>query len=105
MSGDSEALQPMGVARWEPRASSLPQEQGSAWQEGQPGPKLEAPLALPAQKREQRQLALQVLGSTVLVEQQLAQRVPRALQRPVCVRALRAMEHLLEQRQARRKTG
>jgi hypothetical protein len=97
----------MGDARWEPQASSLPEEQGSAWQEEQPGPgpKLAALLALPAQKREQRQLALQVLGSTVLVEQQPAQRVPRALQRPVCVRALRAraLEHLREQQQARRK--
>jgi hypothetical protein len=62
-------------------------------------------LVLPAQMREQRQLALQVLGSTVLVELQPAQQVPRALQRPVCVRALRAMEHLLEQQQARRKAG
>ncbi len=105
MSGDSEALEPMGVARWEPQAWSLPEEQGSAWQEEQPGPKLAALLALPAQMREQRQLALQVLGSTVLVEQQPAQRVPRALQRPVCVRALRAMEHLREQQQARRKAG
>ena len=94
----------MGVAGWEPRASSLPEEQGSAWQEEQPGtgPKL-APL--PAQMREQRQLALQVLGSTALVGQQPAQRVPRALQRPVCVQALRAMEHLLEQQQARREAG
>jgi hypothetical protein len=50
----------MGDARWEPQASSLPEEQGSAWQEEQPGPgpKLAALLALPAQKREQRQLAL-----------------------------------------------
>ena len=67
-------------------------------------PKLEAPLLLPAQKREQRQLALRVLGSTVL-EEQSAQRVPRDLQRPVCVRTLRAMEHLREQQQARRKAG
>jgi hypothetical protein len=104
MSGDSEALEPMGVARWEPRASSLlPEEQGSAWQEGQPGPQLAALLALPGQMREQRQLAPQVLGSTAFVEQQPAQRVPRALQRPVRVQALRAMEHLLEQQQARRK--
>jgi hypothetical protein len=87
----------MGVARWEPQAWSLPEEQGSAWQEEQPGPKL------PAQKREQRQPALQAHGSTVLAEQQPAQRVPRALQRPVCVWELRAMEHLLEQRQERRK--
>jgi hypothetical protein len=94
----------MGVARWEPQASSLPQEQGSAWQEEQPGPKLEALLPQLAQKREQRQLALQVLGSRVFVEQPPAQRVPRALQRPVCVQALRAMEHLPEQ-QARRKAG
>jgi len=105
MSGDSEALEPMGVVQWEPRASSLPEEQGSAWQEEQPGPKLAALLALPAQMREQRQLAPQVLGSTVLVEQQPAQRVPRALQRPVRVQARRAMEHLLEQQQARRKAG
>jgi hypothetical protein len=105
MSGDSEALEPMGVARRERQASSLPEEQGSVQREGQVEPKLEAPLALPAQKREQRQLALQVLGSTVLVEHQSAQRVPRALQRPVCVRALRAMEHLREQQQARRKAG
>ena len=104
MSGDSEALQPMGVARWEPQASSLPEDQGSAWQEEQPAPGGKLP-ALPAQMREQRQLALQVLGSTVLVEQQPAQRVPRALQRPACVQALRAMEHLLEQQQARRKAG
>jgi hypothetical protein len=102
MSGDSEALQPMGVARWEPQASSLPVEQGSAWQEEQPGPKLPA---LPAQMRERRQLALQVLGSTVLVEQRPAQRVARALQRPACAQALRAMEHSLEQQQARRKAG
>ena len=104
MSGDFEASEPMGVARWEPQAWSLPEEQGSAWQEEQPGSKLEAPLALPAQKREQRQLALRVLGSTVLVEQQPAQPVPRALQQPVRVPALRAREHLLEQ-QARRKAG
>jgi hypothetical protein len=102
MSGDSEALQPMGVARWEPQVSSLAKEQGSAWQPEQPGPKL-APL--PAQMRERRQLALQVLESTVLVGQQPAQRVPRALQRPACVQALRAMEHLLEQQQARPKAG
>jgi hypothetical protein len=102
MSGDSEALQPMGVARSEPQASSLPEEQGSAWQEEQPGPEL---AALPAQMREQRQPALQVLGSTVLVGPQPAQRVPRALQRPACVQALRAMEHLPEQQQARRKAG
>jgi hypothetical protein len=97
----------MGVAGWEPQASSLPEEQqGSAWQEEQPRPrpKLAALLALPAQMREQRQLALPVLGSTVLVGQQPAQRVPRALQRPVFVQALRAMEHLLEQ-QAWRKAG
>jgi hypothetical protein len=105
MSGDSEALQPMGVAGWEPQASSLPEEQGSAWQEEQPGPKLAALLALPAQMREQRQLALQVLGSTVLVGQQPAQRVARAWQRPVGVQALQAMEHLLEQQQARPKAG
>jgi hypothetical protein len=106
MSGGLERSQPMGVVLWEARASSLPEERGSAWQEEQPGPKLAALLALPAQMREQRQLALQVLGSTVLVEQQPAQRVPRALQRPLCVRALRAMEHLLEQQQpARRKAG
>jgi hypothetical protein len=104
MSGDSEALQPMGVARWEPQASSLPEEQGSAWQQEQPGPGPKL-AALPAQMREQRQLALQVLGSTVLVGQQPAQRVARALQRPVCVQALRAMEHLLELQQARRKAG
>jgi hypothetical protein len=96
----------MGVARWEPQASSLPEEQGSVQRGRQLEPKLEAPLALLAQKREQRQLALQVLGSTVLVEQQSAQQVPRALQRPVFVRrALRAMEHLREQQQARRKAG
>ena len=89
----------MGVARSEPQASPLPEEQGSGWQEEQPGPKL------PAQVREQRQPALQVLGSTVLVGQQPAQRVPRALQRPACVQALRAREHLLEQQQARRKAG
>ena len=71
--------------------------------ERQVEPKLEASLALPAQKREQRQLALQVLGSTALEEQPSAQRVPRDLQRPVCVRALRAMEHLRERQQARRK--
>jgi hypothetical protein len=105
MSGDSEALEPMGVARWEPQASSLPPEQGSVQREKQREPELEAPLALPAQKREQRQLALQVLGSTVLVEQQSAQPVPRALQRPACVRALRATEHLREQQQARPKAG
>jgi hypothetical protein len=102
MSGDSEALQPMGVARSEPQASPLLEEQGSAWQQEQPGPKL---AALPAQMREQRQLALQVLGSTVLVGQQPAQRTPGALQRPACVQALRAMEHSLEQQQARRKAG
>jgi hypothetical protein len=95
----------MGVVQWEPRASSPPEEQGSAWQEEQPGPKLAALLALPAHVREQRQLAQQVLGSTGLVEQQPAQRVPTALQRPECVRPLRAMEHLLEQQQARRKAG
>jgi hypothetical protein len=95
----------MGVARWEPQASSLPQEQGSVQREKQPEPQLEAPLALPAQKREQRQLALQELGSKVLVEQQSAQRVARALQRPVCVPALRAVEHSREQQQARRKAG
>jgi hypothetical protein len=103
MSGDSAALEPMGVARWEPQAWSLPEEQGSVQREKQLEPKLEAPLVLPAQKREQRQLALQALGSTVLVEQQSAQRVPRALQRLVRVPALRAMEHLREQQQARRK--
>jgi hypothetical protein len=95
----------MGVARWEPQASSLPPEQGSVRREKQREPKLEAPLAPPAQKREQRQPALQVLGSTVLVEQQSAQRVLRALLRPACVQALRAMEHLREQQQARRKAG
>jgi len=96
----------MGVARWEPQASSLSEEQGSVQRWRQLEPKLGAPLALPAQKREQRQLALQVLGSTVLVEQQSAQWVPGAWQRPVCVRrALRAMEHLREQQQARRKAG
>jgi len=95
----------MGVVLWEPRASSLPEEQGSAWQEKLLEPKLEAPLALPAQKREQRQLALQLLGSTVLVAQQSAQRAPRALQRPACVLPLRAMEHLREQQRARRKAG
>ena len=94
----------MGVARWEPQASSLPVEQGSAWQEEQPGPGPKLP-ALPAQMRERRQLALQVLGSTVLVEPRPAQRVARALQRPACVQALRAMEHSLEQQQARRKAG
>ena len=98
-------MEPTGVVQWEPRASALPEEQGSVQREKQLEPKLEALLALPAQMREQRQLALQVLGSTVLVEQQPAQRVPRALQRPVCVRALRAMEHSLEQQQARRKAG
>jgi len=106
MSGDSEALEPMRVAPWEPQASSLSEEQGSEQRWRQLESKLGAPLALPAQKREQRQLALQVLGSTVLGEQQSAQRVPRAWQRPVCVRrALRAMEHLREQQQARRKAG
>jgi hypothetical protein len=107
MSGGSEALQPMDVAGWEPQASPLPEQQGLAWQEGQPGPgpKLAALLALPAQMREQRQLALLVLGSTVLVGQRPSQRVPRALQRPVCVQALRAMEHLPEQQQARSKAG
>jgi hypothetical protein len=95
----------MGVARWEPQASALPQEQGSVQREKQREPKLEAPWALPALKREQRQLALQVPGSTVLVEQQSAQRVARALQRPVCVPALRAVEHLREQQQARREAG
>jgi hypothetical protein len=104
MSGDSEALQPMGVARREPQASSLPEEQGSAWQEEQPGPGPKLP-ALRARMQEQRQLALQVLGSTVLVEQQPAQRVPGALQRPACVQALPALEHLLEQQPARRKAG
>jgi hypothetical protein len=95
----------MGAAR-EPQASSPPEEQGSVQRGRQQEPKLEAPLALPAQKREQRQLALQVLGSTALVEQQSEQRVPGALQRPVRVRrALRAMEHLLEQQQARQKAG
>ena len=102
MSGDSEALEPMGVARWEPQAWPLLEEQGSVQREKQLEPRLEAPLA---QKRAQRQLALQVLGSTVLGEQQSAQRVPRAWQRPACVQALRAMEHLPEQQQARRKAG
>ena len=95
----------MGVARREPQAWSLPAEQGSVQREKRREPKLEALLGLPEQKREQRQLALQVLGSPVLMEPQSAQRVPRALQRPACVRALRAMEQLPAQQQARRKAG
>ena len=105
MSDDSEALEPMAVAQWEQQAWSLPEEQGSVQREKRLELKLEAPLALPAQKREQRQLALQVLGSTVPVGQRPAQRVPGAWQRPACVQALRAMEHLPEQQQARRKAG